>query len=136
MSFMPWTDAMVLGIDSIDDQHHWLVDAINTLYDELNGPGGPCRDVIGHILESLMDYTMNHFLLEEELFQRFGYPETVAHKTEHDGFTHKAMGLLTRFEGGDSVNAEVLDFLKDWLTQHILKVDRAYIPFLKAQGVV
>ncbi|MBS1160170.1 MAG: hemerythrin [Proteobacteria bacterium] len=134
MSFMPWTDALEMGIETIDNQHRWLVDATNRLYLEITR-AEPDRAVLGEILEGLVDYTMNHFVLEEELFQRFGYPETVAHKAEHDAFTATAMNLLMQFESGESVGPPVLDFLKEWLLHHILKVDRAYAPFLKEAGV-
>lgn len=134
MSFMPWTDALEMGIETIDNQHRWLVDATNRLYCEITR-AEPDRAVLGEILEGLVDYTMNHFVLEEELFQRFGYPETVAHKAEHDAFTATAMNLLMQFESGESVGPPVLDFLKEWLLHHILKVDRAYVPFLKEAGV-
>ena len=32
--------------------------------------------------------------------------------------------------------AEALELLKNWLIHHILRVDKAYVPFLKANGVV
>lgn len=134
MSFMPWTDALAMGIESIDKQHRWLVDATNRLHAEIS-KAAPERAVLGEILEGLVDYTMNHFVLEEELFERLGYPETPAHKAEHDAFTATAMQLLLQFESGESVGLPVLDFLKEWLLHHILKVDRAYAPFLKAAGV-
>lgn len=134
MSLMLWTDSLQLGIDSIDQQHRWLVDATNRLYDEINSPT-PDRVVLGNILEGLVDYTMNHFVLEEELFQRFDYPENAAHKAEHDAFTAQAMALLLQFEDGESVGQPTLEFLKEWLLHHIMQVDRAYAPFLKAQGV-
>ena len=33
------------------------------------------------------------------------------------------------------VNVEVLDFLKEWLTYHILISDKAFAPFLIEKGV-
>jgi hemerythrin len=133
---MPWSEAMQLGIESIDVQHRWLVDATNRLHATIQQSNGqPDRAVLGEILEGLVDYTMNHFVLEEELFQRFGYPETTEHKAEHDGFTAKAMELLLQFEDGADLGEEALELLKNWLQHHILKVDRAYVPFLLANGV-
>lgn len=134
MTFMPWTDELLVGIRQIDEQHHWLVDKTNQLHDELNKPQ-PDNAVISEIIEGLVDYTMNHFIVEEELFQRFGYPETPAHKKEHDKFTTKAMELLQKHEGGTVVSNETLEFLKDWLIHHIMKVDKAYTPFLKERGI-
>ncbi len=134
-AFMPWSDEFVLGIESIDSQHRWLVDATNRLYEQIESQN-PDPQVVGEVLEGLVDYTMNHFILEEDLFNRLNYPESPAHKQEHDRFTNQAMNLLLNFEGGDPVTEDALEFLKAWLIHHILKVDKAYVPFLKANGVV
>lgn len=135
MSFMPWSDEFVLGIESIDTQHRWLVEATNRLYDQIESQQ-PDTKVVGEILEGLVDYTMNHFILEEDLFNRLGYPESEAHKREHDSFTNQAMKLLLDFDGGEPVTEDTMEFLKAWLIHHILRVDKAYVPFLKANGVV
>lgn len=82
-----------------------------------------------------MDYTMNHFIVEEELFDRLGYPESAAHKKYHNRFTEQVMSLLDRHEAGEVVGAEALELLKDWLTHHILKVDKAYVEHFRAHGV-
>ncbi len=134
MSFMTWSDSLSVGIASIDTQHQWLVDATNRLHAEITKPE-PDRAVLGEIFEGLVDYTMNHFVAEEEMFERFGYPEAAAHKAEHDALTAKVMQLLLQFEDGESVGEPVLEFLRNWLLHHILKVDRAYGPFLLAAGV-
>lgn len=131
MTFMPWSSALMLGIPSIDAQHQTLVQLINTLYDELSNPI-PERTVIGNVLEGLVDYTHNHFIEEEVMFQRYGYAQTAEHTAEHAQFTAKAMDWLLRFEDGEEVDLEAMDFLKDWLLHHILEEDRAYVPFLKA----
>jgi hemerythrin len=134
MSFMVWSEALSVGLGSVDEQHGWLVDATNRLHAEL-ARGTPDRQVTGNIIEGLMDYTMNHFIMEEALFLEHGYPEAAAHKTQHDAFTAKIMETLIRFEEGQEVGGETLDFLKQWLVEHIMRVDKAYAPFLAARGV-
>ncbi|PTD95060.1 bacteriohemerythrin [Pseudothauera lacus] len=133
MTFMQWTAELELGAGEIDGQHRWLVDQTNALHDELSGPA-PRREVIGELLEGLADYTQNHFIAEEVLFERHRYPETAAHKAQHDAFTTRVIKLLMRFEQGETVDTEVLDLLRDWLTNHICKVDRAYVDYLRAHG--
>jgi len=135
MAFMPWSEALELGIESIDKQHRWLVDATNRLYDETCRPA-PDRAVIGSILEGLVDYTMNHFIVEEDLFLRLGYQESTGHQAEHNTFTCRLMEILLEFDAGRNVGGETMDLLKNWLQHHILQVDRAYVPFLKSHGVV
>lgn len=134
MTFMPWTDEMELGLPEIDRQHRWLVDRTNELHDELSQPA-PRRELVGQVLEALVDYTHNHFIAEELLFQQHDYPDTPAHKAEHDGFCGKAMELLMRFEDGEEASVDAMALLKEWLTHHICHVDRAYVPFFRAHGL-
>lgn len=131
MGFMLWSNDYAFGLPAVDAQHRWLFTAINALHRELGAPQ-PQRGNIGQILEGLVDYTMNHFVAEEEMFERYGYPQAVAHKAEHDRFTAQALELLTRFEAGEGIPGDTMDFLKNWLAGHILKMDRDYVPFLKS----
>jgi hemerythrin len=130
MTFMPWSSELALGIDEIDRQHQELVRLTNALHDALSQPQVQ-RDAVGEVLEGLVEYTHNHFIVEEVLFQRYDYDESPAHQAEHNGFTAKAMDLLMRFEDGEEVSLEAMEFLKDWLIHHICKVDRAYLPFMR-----
>lgn len=133
MSFMPWNEALEVGIGIIDEQHRWLVDQTNALHDAVAaGTGG---EQVGQILEGLMDYTMNHFIVEEDLFARLGYPEGDAHRAQHNYFCDKVMSLLTRHEAGEEVGLEALNLLKNWLLHHILKVDKAYVAHFRAHGM-
>ncbi|MCW8853616.1 MAG: bacteriohemerythrin [Gammaproteobacteria bacterium] len=134
MAFMLWSNDLVTGIQSIDEQHQWLVNTTNQLHDEINNPQ-PDNRKIGSILESLIEYTFNHFIVEEDMFQRFEYPQSKSHIEEHNKFAATAALLLSKYESGESVNNEALDFLKEWLKHHIMKVDMAYVPFLKEKGI-
>lgn len=132
--FMPWNDELLTGISEIDSQHKWLVDATNRLHDELSKPQADPA-VVGDILEGLVDYTFNHFIMEEEIFERLGYPETAAHKAQHNVFTTKITGLLHKHENGEIASGEALELLKNWLIQHIMKTDKAYVSFFQANGI-
>ena len=43
--------------------------------------------------------------------------------------------LLLYDKGEVSLNLKLLDFLRDWLTNHIQKVDKDYGPWLNEHGV-
>lgn len=134
MTFMPWSSELEVGIAQIDEQHRWLVDKTNQLYDRLASAEADAAE-IGEVLESLMDYTMNHFIVEEEIFHRLGYPESDGHKAQHDKFTAQIMDLLQRHDSGERSGSETLELLADWLTHHILRVDKAYVAFFRDHGV-
>ena len=131
---MPWSSEIAVGLSDVDEQHRWLVDRINQLHSELSSPA-PRSDAVAEVLEGLMDYTMNHFIMEEELFERHAYPDTVAHKALHNKFTSTIMNALTDHEDGKNVSYDVLEFLKDWLIQHIMRTDKVYVPFMQERGV-
>ena len=134
MLFMPWSQQFEVGITEIDQQHRWLVNTTNTLHALLNTEDAQAQE-IGSILEQLMDYSMNHFIIEEELFQRFDYPDSDSHKAQHNAFCEQVMSLLTRHDMGEAVGLDALNLLKDWLSNHILKVDKQYVEHFQAQGI-
>ena len=134
MTFMPWRDDLSVGLESIDEQHRWLLEATNRLHDEMSQEVRH-REVIIEVIEGLIDYTVNHFIMEEELFQRYNYPEATEQKALQDRFTATVMDVLTRFEAGEDVGTEALEFLKQWLIGHIMVADQAYAPFLAERGV-
>jgi len=134
MTFMQWSNELSVGLGSVDEQHQWLVDATNRLHDELSRPEID-RGVIAELFEGLMDYTMNHFIMEEELFQRHEYPDAEIHKAMHNHFTQTIMDAMMRFEDGEDVGTDVLELLKNWLVKHIMVVDKQYVPFMAERGV-
>jgi len=131
MPLMTWTDELAVGLPQIDREHHWLLDATNLLHDELNQPQ-PRPEVIAQTLNGLMDYTVNHFVGEEHLFQQVRYPHADAHRALHDRFTAQVMALIQDHEAGKDIGTHTLELLKNWLIQHIMVADKAYVPFIVA----
>jgi hemerythrin-like metal-binding domain len=134
MGFMTWSDEYVVGIAKIDSQHQRLVELINELYDGMRaGKGGA---ILGGIIAELKDYSVQHFKTEEELFDRHLYPEAKAHKAEHDAFIAKVSAFQADYQAKKiGVTLDILNFLVDWLKDHILKSDKSYAPFLASKGV-
>lgn len=133
MEFMPWNDDFITGIDEIDHQHRTLVDMTNALYETINDLDDQAPP-LSVTLERLLNYTENHFALEERLFEELGYPESQAHKAEHDKFSGQVRGLLERYQTGEQVSEQTLSLLKHWLSHHILKVDKAYVHFFRVNA--
>jgi len=130
MALLEWSDELSVGIDLIDKQHMILVRAINLLAMAIEKDSE--RELLAAIFETLADYTNTHFTYEEELFEYFDYPETKEHKQSHQALLDKVVDLKVKFdEGEDSLGPEVLKFLVEWLTRHIMGTDKRYVPWLK-----
>jgi hemerythrin-like metal-binding protein len=130
-----WSDSLSVGIDSIDSQHKKLVDLINELYVQMNS--GSAKEAVGRTLSKLIDYTGSHFKNEEKLFARHDYPEQADHKEVHSKLVDQVLYFQDQFEKGEKdVSLELMEFLKDWLLNHIKKTDRQYSSFLLSKGVV
>jgi hemerythrin len=134
MGIFAWDDKYLVGIREIDEQHRRLVRMINDLHEAMVADRGQqaLREVVGR----MVDYTGYHFSTEEALLKRHGYPQFDAHRHEHDLFTAKAHELQERLEkSGFVLSLEVIRFLRDWLSNHILVNDRKYAAFLSGAGV-
>lgn len=135
MAFIDWSNSLSVDIKELDDQHKKLIELINQLNDAMKVGKG--KDVIGKVLGSLIAYTKSHFATEERLMQTHSYPSYIIHKKAHDDLTKQALDLQKKFEAGNiAITVEVMGFLKDWLSKHIMSTDKQYSPFLKGKGVI
>ena len=133
--FVEWSDALSVGIQEIDEQHKVLISLINRLFDETIVNQAPIK-VTEEILTELVEYTKVHFAVEESLFRIFDYPEIEAHMKRHVDLKAQVLDLQKKINQGQTmINSELLMFLKNWLTNHILQEDKLYAPFLIKQGV-
>ncbi len=131
---MRWDSSLQLGIGQIDDQHKQLVAMINDLHRAMKQR--QTISIMGGILERLVNYTVYHFGNEEKLFQKHGYPEYDQHKKIHENLVGKVVEFKAKIDRGDStISMELMDFLKDWLVNHIKGTDKKYVPFLKEKGL-
>jgi hemerythrin len=134
MAFVNWSDELSTKVKTFDEQHKKLIGLVNDLY--ANMSQGKGREVMQKTLSGLVDYTKTHFASEEEMMTRHKYLGYLSHKAEHDRLTKQAADLLQKLQAGEPVmSVHVMRFLKDWLEQHIMKIDKQYGPFLNAKGV-
>lgn len=131
--FFIWSDRMDTGIQFVDEDHQWLVNQINILYRGVNSGMG--RAGIGRILDDLVKYAAEHFEREEEVFAEHGYPAE-KHIQEHRKLAQSVVAFQNKYhQEGATITLDVLNFLKEWLIDHILVSDHKYVPFLTQRGV-
>ncbi|MBF0095266.1 MAG: hemerythrin family protein [Alphaproteobacteria bacterium] len=131
---MGWSQALSVGVESIDADHRLLF----ALMEQLDGAieGNEEASVVGSVLLSLAAYTDYHFAREERVMAACGYPGLASHKELHDGLRAGVMAACGRFESDpDAVDlGELQAFLRDWLTRHILDEDMKLKPVFRANA--
>lgn len=134
MEFIEWDEHLSVGVKVFDQEHKELVALVNKLNQALKA--GSAKKTMEDILQSLVNYTKIHFKHEEDYMVLYDYPEYQKHKQEHEALTNQVLDFLHRYQAGKaSFSLELMNFLKDWLTKHILGSDKKYKDFFLSKNV-
>lgn len=134
MAFIKWTDEMSVNVAEIDRQHQRLVAMLNEMDDAMRQGKG--RDVLGKILNGMIEYTAEHFTTEEKYFSQYMYPDAENHIREHRTFVEKAKEFQKKFETTRiGLTTDIINFLHEWLKRHIMGSDKKYGPFFNERGL-
>lgn len=115
------------GIEEIDNEHKRLFEIADRLYEMMINDFIPDKyDYIVEVIYELKDYAATHFKHEEEYMMSIRYKKLISQKAEHDEF----IAMLEKYdldvidENQRKVILELLDFLNEWLINHILQSDK------------
>lgn len=124
-----WNDDYKTGIDMVDEQHRKLIEMINDLHKAMSEARG--REIMGDILNMLLEYTVYHFGTEEKLMKEHSYPKYLLHFTEHQKLTKEVKDFHDRFNAGERmITIKFMEFLSSWLNNHILESDKKFGQFV------
>ena len=129
--FLNWSDDYETGIKPIDEDHQKLFKAVNDLHDSYEI--GDTNSHFAELFEILSKYVDEHFAREEEALRGMGYPRLESHLVSHQDLatTVHEYAKLYRSDPSAVSRKEILKFLGNWLTEHILKLDMDYVPYIK-----
>jgi hemerythrin len=135
MAFFEWKDAYSVGIAAIDVQHKKILELMNDLFESIRDTREDL--IIKEVLDELVGYSNYHFGLETSFFKKYGYPKEKEHVVEHERFIERVSELMV----GEKLNlncvpAKTLEYLKEWFTNHMLRVDIEYSIFFRDMGVI
>ncbi len=120
-------EEFLTGIEEIDREHQKLFEIADKAYMTLMDRFIHDKyDYIVEILNELKDYALTHFQHEEEYMMKINYKKLFSQKVEHQDFVDKIASYdLDKLDENqkDSI-VEILDFLNNWLVNHILKSDK------------
>lgn len=135
MALVAWDESYSVGNALLDSDHHILINLLNQLYDAIDT--GQSRDVVASVVNVLTEYVEHHFQREEAILNQVGFPECESHFAEHRILEGRFQEMRARWISGNRqvLDEEVLEFLKNWLTNHILVSDKVYRPWVEtAEG--
>jgi len=116
-----------IGIESIDEQHKKLFELADKAYMLLKDAFSLDKyDKIVEIVEELKEYTIFHFKSEEEYMESINYKRLFTQKIEHEKFIKSLDDIDLRHldQNQDDSLVKMLNFLNEWLTEHILGNDK------------
>lgn len=127
-----WDEILSVGIDVVDDQHQELFRIGRELVYVLENTseGLDQYDDIVKLIKELHTYAIFHFSEEEQLMEKADFIGLAAHRFQHKIFVKKIEEIELGELDEDQKNhaLDLLDFLANWITNHIMKIDREYIP--------
>ena len=122
-----FTNKYVIGVEHIDAEHRRLFEIVKEANEVLHNDFMHDKyDQIINILEKLVEYTKVHFADEEAYMESINYDGLEAQKKAHAMFIEKVenINLEEVDENQDEYLGGLLNFLLDWLVNHILKMDK------------
>lgn len=133
MAIVEWSDDFKTGEDEIDKEHWGLFALIHDLGDKL--AQGAVEASIDSTIEALVAYVDVHFEHEQRLMQATGYPSFEAHKKAHEALARRVAGFKKDYgRAPETFDFDALmEFLSNWLSEHILKLDMEFAAYHKKQ---
>ena len=122
-----FTEKFKTGIPIVDEEHKMLFDIIGKIHKAIEVELVHDKfDLILDILDELKEYTSVHFADEEKYMQEIGYEGLAQQKILHQKFieTLDELNLDEVDENQEAYLYEFLNFLQNWLINHIMKVDK------------
>jgi hemerythrin len=118
----------------MDDQHGILMDTMNELYSALER--GRDRKKVDDHLKRLVEFSRLHFVCEEQLLERHGFPGLAEHREAHQRLLRQIKETVERVEHTEGLEAHsLLSFLRTWYSEHIENLDQRYGPWLNERGI-
>lgn len=122
-----FTSKYMTGINEIDEEHRQLFQMVKETYDVIhNDILYDKYDQIIHLMNRLKDYTKEHFKHEEAYMEKVGYAGLNAQREAHQAFCDKLAEIhLDDIDNNQQEYLEnLIDFLLNWLSVHILHMDK------------
>ena len=135
-----WTESMSVGVKEFDLDHQRLIRMIDNMQSVLHrhqDRGQIPPEEIENTLDELEKYFRGHCYREEHAMARTGFPGFEEHREEHHWFITRVTELSFQARGSSSPDhgKELVEFMFQWLANHIIVTDRKYTEYLNRKGI-
>ena len=131
---LEWDDKYSIGIFIIDEQHKKLFGFVNKTIETKEHSDN--TEELKEVLEEMTEYSLEHFKTEEAHMIEFNYSECRYHSEEHNNFFTKTNAYCDKGVNGDyHISNDLIEYLKQWVVNHIQVSDRQYINCFKKNGL-
>ncbi|MEI8394955.1 MAG: hemerythrin family protein [Rhodospirillaceae bacterium] len=125
LSIIVLDSSFTIGIESIDQEHGYLIAIYNNLVSGIESAQGFA--VLDQTTEKLFSYADYHFVSEEMVMTAAGYPGLAQHRKQHASFIATLEEQLAdRSQGHATLRIKLAKFVGRWIQEHILASDRAF----------
>lgn len=117
-----WSDALSVGLKSVDDEHKVLLSIYNDMVTALRT--GPDMEALRRVVTEFRGYVRYHFAHEEDLMAFHRCPSLAVHRKEHLRLTER-LSVLADGMLQDRLNIpSLLDFAEALVHGHFMTTDR------------
>ncbi len=138
-----WRDQMSVGNDLIDQDHRYLLCLVNSV--ELAIRHSEDSEDLLSFVAQLVQYTHFHFEREERIQKTVLYPQASSHHDTHQEIlahlrqieldvselNQHALGNKLVVGEWEMVTGAVVQLLREWILEHVLKDDKRMEPYLR-----
>ena len=122
-----WSEKYSIGIPVLDEQHKRLFEIAGAAYNLLKDTYVHDKyDKLVGIIGELAEYADYHFISEEAYMKGIGYKNLFTQENDHADFMKKvnSVNLYKLDANQDEYLKDILDFVINWVSEHILGSDK------------
>lgn len=132
-----WKEEYSVGVDWIDEQHKHFIDIANEII-ETTEKNVLTRDDLLMCMGHLADHAFYHFDEEEKYLKTSNYPDSKEHLAAHVKYRVEIKEMIEYVRSQDAdvkiIALKVVSFAEDWLSRHMLGVEKEKAHYLKNKG--
>jgi hemerythrin len=117
---LDWNETFSVGNEDLDAQHRILFDIANSI------PETVSEHQARTCVVRLFKYTREHFLAEEAVMRKMGYPKLPEHIEIHNRLLDQLSEISVKPLDRDEANLAFKQFVFHWIVDHILMSDKDY----------